>query len=335
VTDSLGVATFTDILPGSYSISSVRLLTSEEISRLPASEADVTALGGGVTASVQAPSTRQALVLDAGRRGSLVISELNPTHPLAGGQFYNWANFLELYNNSDTTIYLDGKTVVKGLPGWYDYPTFPCANEAPYREDSLGIWSAWTYRFPGSGHDHPLPPGRTALLATDAIDHSSIDLILPDLSGADFEFSGSSDSDNPRVPDMLSIGTRDGGTPRQHGLTFHELQEVVAVAEFVDTATIPKQQPPSYTFQFARIPREKILDVLTTQTKYQVSYPACGPSVNPIFDRQRGVFLDDADTETIQRKVVGTLPSGRKLLLRTKTSARDFEVRPMTPGSIP
>ena len=337
-TDSLGVATFTNVVPGAYQVSALRTLTSVESSHLAAADADVNALGSGASFSVQAPTTNGTLIVDAGRRGSLVISEEFPNYPRdLAGDFYDYAHYLELYNNSDTTIYLDGKTVVKGLPGWRDYSTYPCANEEQYRMDSLGIWTAWTYRFPGSGHDYPLPPGGVTLLAQDAIDHRPFDPNLPDLSGANFEFRGASDVDNPQVPDMISIGVRDGGMPRGHGLEFDQLEEVTAIAEPVDTAALPFTMMPSYTFGWKRIPRDKILDVLTWQVaNYNYSAPLCGPSVNPIFDHQRGAFLNPGqEYRTIQRKVALVLPDGRKILLRTKTSSRDFQAAAMTPGYIP
>lgn len=336
-TDSAGRVRLPDLLPGSYSVSLIRPLTPDEAVRLEPADRDVTALGGGLTLEVQAPSAAGVLVAHAGRRGSLVISEVARSAPRTpSGEFYLYGHFLEIYNNSDTTIFLDRKTVGKALPGWADYPSFPCANEEPYRMDSLGIWAAWFYRFPGDGDDHPLRPGEAVIVASDAIDHTTIDPQQPDLSGAQFEFRGTSDVNNPLAADMISIGTRDGGMPLGHGLRFNDLQGVVFLADPVDTAAIPRAQPPSYTFQFARIPAERILDVLTYQSAdYVYDYPLCGPSVNPRFDRQRGAFLTGEDRRTMQRKVASILPDGRRILLRTKTSARDFEARATSPFAIP
>ena len=337
VTDSEGRVQVQDLLPGTYSISILRPLTILEIGRLDLADRDVTGIGGGLTLDVRPPGAEALLVASAGRRGSLVISEVARGAPRTpSGEFYQFANFLELYNNSDTTIYLDGKTVGKALTGWTEVPSFPCSNEEPYRLDSLGLWSAWFYRFPGDGDDHALRPGETVVLATDAIDHRTIDPEQPDLFGAQFEFRGTSDVDNPGARDMLSIGTRDGGTPVGHGLTFHEIYEVVFVADYVDTSSIPTAQPPSYNFPFARIPRDRILDVLTWElVDFTTTYPSCGPSVHERFDRQRGALLGVGDRRTMQRQVASVLPDGRRILLRTKTSARDFEARAMTPFAVP
>ena len=68
-TDSLGVATFSDVLVGSYQASLVRSLTTSERSLLVPSDADVSALGGGTSFTVSSPSTAASLTVDAGRRG--------------------------------------------------------------------------------------------------------------------------------------------------------------------------------------------------------------------------------------------------------------------------
>ena len=77
--------------------------------------------------------------------------------------------------------------------------------------------------FPGKGHDYPVKPGQTIVIANHAIDHAKdyekylddngenlkeyegIDQFL-DLSKADFEWSPSTDkNNNPNVPDLMPI----------------------------------------------------------------------------------------------------------------------------------
>lgn len=117
-TDSVGKVTFSRLLPGGYSLSVLRELTPAEVSRLaeraPAFS-DVTALGGGAFAQLALPVDSVTVPVAAGRRGSLVISELFHAQPLSGVTFYNTGQYIEFYNNGDTTIYMDGKILARGL----------------------------------------------------------------------------------------------------------------------------------------------------------------------------------------------------------------------------
>lgn len=334
--DASGIATVGDLLPGSYTIGVVRTFTSGETQTLADASLDVDALGGGSGVTVAAPSTSSTIAPRAGRRGSLVISELTASRRFAQGigDYFNW-QWVELYNNSDTTIYLDGKTLLKAFPGGYDYPNFPCTRYTDIRQDSLGIWGRFLYRFPGRGSSHPLPPGGIATLAVDALDHQPIVENTFDLTVAPFEFRASGDANNPAAADILSIGPSDGsGMPG--GFMLHENREVIAIAEFVDVATLARRQQVNTTLELVRIPATALLDVAVHRRVFQESYPPCGESsVHSRFDRQDAHLLTNYDARSMQRRVLRTLPDGRKILQRTGTSSRDFEARAPTPFALP
>lgn len=335
-TDAQGVATFADLLPGTYDVSSVRLLTADERAKLGASNADIDAVAGAKNAVALAAPTGQATVgAVAGRRGSLVISELYRDQPATpDGNFYVLANYLELHNNADTAVDLSNVVVAEGLSGWNDYPNFPCSMYESILNDPDGIWATDVYRFPDG--TPPLPPGGTIVLATDAIDHSKVVAGTPDLSHADFEFRGTSDVDNPSVPNMVSLGPNSGDYFPYHGLHWYEVDEVVVVARASDVASLPTQFiPNSQTRKIARLPAATILDVLVSRSTINVPYAACAQAVNAAFDAQEFHGIGDPDPHSAQRKVVGTLPDGRPVLLRTKTSSRDFTADKPTPGTIP
>jgi hypothetical protein len=337
-TDDQGVASFQDLLPGNYQITAVRTLSVGELAQLDGAGVRIDALGGGQALTVTAPSSAYTVQLSGGSRGSLVLSEVS--HSLirdpAAGDYYS-GQFFEVYNNSDTIIYLDGKTLFTGLRGWHDIPdpNFGCAYYDPYNYDSLGIWSDRTYRFPGAGTDYPLAPGEVAVLATDAIDHSTIVNGGLNLTSADFEFRGSADVNNPGVPDMLSIGTADGGI-LGNGLIMFNTREVLALADHVDPSTLTTAQIFATNIPHKRIPGALILDVVTLHRNIADQYPDCGESsVHPSFDRQDAKLLTRYDPNTAQRRVLFTAPSGRKVLQRTGTSSVDLQAGQPTPGSIP
>ena len=352
--DAGGVAVFDRLLPGDYNVSVIRILTAAEVAALGSGNADVNAFGGGATLKVEAPGADTAVAAVAGRRGSLVISEMYLSWPFKGVKYY-FAEYIELYNNSDTTIYLDGKLLGKG-PGWpRDYSQGPsgrgasCEVSVPIQNDPDGLWSVFFYAFPGSGRDHPVGPGGTVVIAVDAIDHRFFDPRLADLSGADFEFIGFNDVDNPSVPNMLDVGAKQDGGFLGHGMLFASNPDLILfVADAVDLSAVPRaRMPVPLDDVFApRIPREQILDVFaSTQTPAteaageSAGYlaPPCPAFINPVFDRQRAELLGASLGYTgIARRVFTTLPDGRVVLLRTRSSANDFiGETPLTPGAVP
>jgi hypothetical protein len=207
-----------------------------------------------------------------------------------------------------------------------------------WRNDPEGIWTRWIEAFPGSGRQHPLAPGEAVFVATDAIDHREFITILLDLSGADFEFIGSRDVDNPGVPNMVTLGDEWSPGIGGHGLYFN-FDVVAGVAEPVDVSSLVKDNLPVNTPRFWRIPKAKILDVVSVSplpAREALSlFPPCPQYVNATFDRQRAQLVDVLGANGIQRLRFTTLADGRKILQRTKTSSRDFVGRAPSPGVIP
>jgi hypothetical protein len=135
---------------------------------------------------------------------------------------------------------------------------------------------------------------------------------------------------------MVPLGPGSGDTGFHHGLLWNQVWEVVALAEAVDVATLPQQfYHGGTTDKLVRVPADKLLDVVTDRTVMEDRYAPCPEAVNARFDRQSAHVITDLDTRSLHRKVVATLPDGRKVLLRTKTSARDFEAAAPTPFAIP
>ena len=343
-TDDAGTARLSGLLPGTYTVSSVRLLSASERGKLAAGDADVNAFGGGATVTVSAPSTSTAISAPAGRPGSLVVSELFVGWPNAyqAGE-YPLASYIELYNNSDTTIYLDGKIVGRGQVWTRDFASpRSCADMAQWRLDPDGIWSRWFYQFPGAGTTYPLAPGQATVVATDAIDERQLYPELMDLSGARFEFVGPSDVDNPASVNMASVGPGEWAvTTYGHGLFWGRSDVTAFVANPIDVASLPHAQLPVVEPDFVRIPAAALLDVFTSsltpaeEAAAAVYGPTCGQQVNVTLDRQQATLSGGNDSVSINRKVLFQTSTGRKVLLRTRTSARDFELAKPNPGEVP
>ena len=121
---------------------------------------------------------------------TVVINEIYYCGPV-NRAFYFYDQFVELYNVSEDTVYLDGMLVSRALQAQH-----------PTMETNDFVQGIYLYRFPGeplTGRNYPLAPGEFTVLASDAINHS---LYIPnavDLSEAEWEFYNpyGGDLDNP------------------------------------------------------------------------------------------------------------------------------------------
>jgi hypothetical protein len=330
VTDAAGGVAFDSLLTGDYRVSVLRGLDAAERARLPADAQDVDALGGGTAIGLAAGGSSHRIGVVVGRRGSLVISEYwfpMDITPEASG-VYPWAGYLELYNQADTTIYLDGKLIGNATVSDEDNPNFPCTRYEAWTNDPLGVWAQWVYQFPGTGRDYPLPPGRATIVATDAIDHRVVNPSAEDLSSAEFEFAGG--PNNPLAADLVNVGTREHYFG--NGVIFWGWG-VPFVANRVDAGSLPRANIPDFSIPFVRIPAEAVLDVAIFLSFY-ARHPICPTIVHPRFARLPGAVVPPGDwkPESMQRRVFRQ-EGDRKILLRTLSSDRDFvPAFPRTPG---
>lgn len=102
------------------------------------------------------------------------------------GEEYQSDQYVTLYNNSDTPIYLDGLCIAVVDPAsslkspWIEYTDMkriPVSNIA--------------WQFPGSGQEYPLAPGSETTIATNAVNHTGGEYQHPnsiDLSKVDWGF---------------------------------------------------------------------------------------------------------------------------------------------------
>jgi hypothetical protein len=295
------------------------------------------ALGGGARIGIP-PGSRQTLALRSQDNGSLVISEFHylwPGSAAVPGGYYKMDWYLELYNNADTTVYLDGKIVGAGFNYDIDAELWPCTETEEFRNEPRGIWSQLFQAFPGGGTDYPLAPGATAVVAEQAIDHSALYPALPDLSGADFQFYWASRALNPNVPAMLPIQLRTGVAETMFlpGFT------VPFVAEPLDIASLERRQGRYTGGDEALFPREAILDVASLYSEaYLVpqSVTLCRMLVHPSLDAL-GAFVGPAESREnppALSAVRRILPDGVHLQ-RTHVSASDWIMAPRSPGKVP
>jgi hypothetical protein len=276
----------------------------------------------------------------AGRQGTLVISEAYTPRPQNLVPQYYFGGYIEVHNNSFDTLYLDGRILGLSIPWTRGTLTNPeCSFWARWLEDPEGIWTSNFWAFPGSGTSYPLAAGESAVIATDAIDHTVIRPDLLDLSGANFEFIGTdADVNNPAVPDMGEFPSfsdyADGVLG--HGL-FLNGEISIFLAEPVNPDSLVRENLPVQSPLHVRMPKDKILDVLTSgytpgHIWYKTDY--CPHWVHPSFDAQFAELVDLSTTRSVTRRPAAGTPPELRLLQRTKVSAVDFYNAPPTPGRV-
>lgn len=322
--DSAGRVDLTGQPVGSKWILFRRWLTAEERARLPVQDDAL-----GFVAKVRG-TVPNLVSLPASRKGTLVFAEwgmVSYWDPITGP--YDDGGYVVIGNNGDTTIYLDRLLIGVATSQPYEIPGAPCRDRIAFYSDPAGLWSAQVYQFPGAGTDYPVPPGGRRVIATDAIDHRPIIPAGYDLHGADFEFQGSADVDNPAVPNVVSVGLREalGG----HGLRPSFGVSVWYLALPTDLASLPRGILPGTSSSFLRIPAERVLNVISHLDVYDYSLPLCNVYVNSRFDRRTASLLEpSAFGSALHRLRSGVLPEGH-WQWTTSTDA-DFVVAPGRPS---
>ena len=332
--DSLGQVRIPDLPGARYWIWAERQLSDDE--RLRAGGV-VRVLAGG---TVRALSRGEELTIELAPNepGSLVISEYHYHYPpvsLVGLPTYYYHAYLELFNNADTTVYLDGKIIGSGFNYNLDAALWPCVETEPFRNQPRGVYAQYLQAFPGSGREYPLGPGETVLIADQAIDHSAFYDGLPDHRGADFEFPFQDRADNPAVPNLIEVGLNPVTGSRN--MRFHALFDVPFIMDGADIASLERATP-KYQGEFALVPSELIIDLAAfTSSYYEVPRSAlCYTQVSTALDHLSGVLGPDESQSdghliSIHRK---RLPGSSKLQ-RTRTTQADFIESARSPGRVP
>ena len=275
-----GSVRFDNLLDGSYQVSADRALSTTELSRLAPADRDASVFAGGGDVVVSPPANAaRSIALVANRRGSVVVSEsfpFNAPYSLTG-TLYGLGTYLEVYNNADTTAYLDGILIARTpLAAHTDYTSvtgFGCAGyPQSVRLDSTLLFGATVYAFPGTGREYPILAGEAKVVAMDAIDHRAAapDKDQVDLSRADFEEIGSTaDTDNPYAANMVAVLATPGafgrGTPFNSWPTMWVLMSSAARSE-ATASTYPGITAKSVlgtSYPVLRLPSKYRLDILS------------------------------------------------------------------------
>jgi hypothetical protein len=198
-TDSTGTASF-KVEAGTYTISATK--TTDEF------------VFNGISLNqvVDANNTLFQVSLEAfAIGGNLVIKEIYYTgSKTPDGGSYSSDAFVEIYNNSDSVIYLDGLCMAVIDP-------INSVTVSPWKDDHGNLLDRLpnvfqTWMWPGTGNDYPLEPRTSTVVALDAMDHQSDTAGNPsspvNLSNAQWETycaASTSDVDFPSAANLMQI----------------------------------------------------------------------------------------------------------------------------------
>jgi len=266
----------------------------------------------------------------------LVFSELLTSDFITlqpNGTRYNYSGFIELYNNADTSILLDGMLVASTMYPGRNYGAERCAMDPSLYADTAGVWADIVYQLPAIGR--LLKPGEIVVVANDAIDHRPFGARdVYNLSNADYEvYVGPGDVDNPAVPNLISVGTVQAHSIfEDHGPQWFTLNNAVVVAVAQNAATLTRRLNVAQQHDYLFIPRSTLLDVISTYADDPRFPPLCAPAVGANIDVAPLVItFDPLSGVSFQR----ARRAGSTYLRRTRSSARDYSILTATPFSIP
>lgn len=187
-TNSMGLASFNNLLPDRYNIlASGNRVSLTEIIIINGQLQDTSLFieNNGIL--------NLSIIAQTSRTSALLISEIyySGAIPNPVPQYFH-DQFTEIYNNSSQTLYLDSLLIADVEYG--------------FSEDSV-IHAVHAYMFPGDGDDYPIGPGEIIVIAQDAIDHSPYPISSVNLLDSDFEYyvADKGDVNNIDVPDMIQI----------------------------------------------------------------------------------------------------------------------------------
>lgn len=272
---------------------------------------------------------------------TLLISEIYYSGSLDERDLqYDEDKFIRITNNSDQLLYLDGLLLAKSaLMTVLSYPGIT----PEVRDTHVPVSNI--FRFPGSGTDYPIEPGKTITVCQAAINHQKLNKRAADLSGAHFEWQPAATDleaiamQNPAVPDFIDLFDFETFMNNQGGYTYLLLNP----GELTNEQILAPEYIYDYKYDFVmegmepipglmgdrvmKLPNEWVLDAVNTGYKTEfVGYPV-SKTLDAGFCQVSDYGSDKADDRyffSVQRKVASK-DGDRTRLQDTDNSSNDFE----------
>lgn len=303
-----------DIVPGIYTVS----VSGESVTQ------DFTYNFNGNVVNTGIVENGKNITVDiaASRSGNLVIKEIfycGSRTPSGGSYFRD--QFYEIYNNSESVVYVDGlcfgnmlpKTATASLPVW------DVENADSY------VYFQTIWQVPGDGDDYPVAPGESIIIAQMADNHQQEHLnpTSPvNLISAEFETLINTTSlikDNPAI--NMKVAFAPSLTAQWLVTVFGGAYAMFFPSEKIDPNTYVT---PVGTKQKAKnIPIDDIIDaveLVNDETKMKLK------RVPAVLDAGAIYVSGSYVSESVCRKIKETKDDGRVIFMDTNNTSEDFEV---------
>lgn len=295
-TDQDGRAAFDDLVSGTYELFARREVMIDNNEKL---------FTGGFAMPLKGyESVDSTVTVNLISTSKLMINEVFYAGSDASS-FYFYDQYVELYNASADTMYLDGMILTRQMQSAY-----------PDMDEVSFIRALYAYQFPGTpvtGREHPIAPGQYVVVAADAVNHKQWCPKSIDLSHADWEFFNplSSDYDNPAVPNVVNI---------------NQASKVDYMINLSHNAVcLTTGEPGSYTFYEDEEHRYFMIEVSTVVDG--IEYASNSTVTKELTSRVDAGFAGLGCTrysgKSTERRVIG---------LDTNDSSFDFDLTTPTPG---
>jgi len=331
-TNAEGVATFTDLIPDVYSLS-----TAWDISKTTYSALTGTPQLLGATVSgalnelpISEASTTSPILLptNVAVKRDVVISKIASAGSKdQNNRYYMAGKYMELYNQSDDPVDVSGLFI--GL--------LDSSNPQPYTLENLHddyadsvVLVKQIFQIPAE-QPYMVPPGGTVLLVNSATDHRDVSDTEQDLRDADFEAKDASGSmvNNPETPALLTAWTASGNSATMNlvqggpcGIIIFRTDELFS--DWERTYAYGKTTGQQYLL----VPKRLILDgvdyLKNKPTGVDVSTKRLYTEIDAGYININAI--NGWTGEVVYRRTASISEKGHPILMDTNNSTNDFKV---------
>jgi Protein of unknown function (DUF4876) len=317
--DSNGKVVFTSVIPGAYSLTATQSLNATQAWAYTGKFNVPITLNGqaNITVIAETPEQQFNQQISGVPAGSLVFKEV---YYAGVPNFYFSDQFVEVYNNTNAVIYLDGLCIadIYGISGQIN----PGDTPTPFQNDASHVYANSVWQISGTGTQHPLQPGQSIIIAQDGINHTEQNTNSKvNLATANWETYNQRDDnrdiDSPTAPNLTRLyftGGFDWNVPVfGPGLVLFRTNNFASLEQVAI--------PGSTAAPRIKIPNNLVIDAFEGLRDAQSgTFKRIPASLDAGF-----VFTSNTYTgESFRRKLAVTV-DGRKILQDTNNSTNDFE----------